>query len=70
MLKIKDNFPFFTLDKDIVGEKYTSKINKISKYLKKNKSDYLLLIMDRSRFFYYVLVLDQFAASKKGSSNC
>jgi Xaa-Pro aminopeptidase len=41
--KIKDNFPFFTLDKDIVGEKYTSKINKISKYLKKNKSDYLFV---------------------------
>ena len=33
--KIKDDFPFFTLNKDIVGENYTSKINKISKYLKK-----------------------------------
>jgi len=41
--KIKDNFPFFTLNKDIVGESYTSKINKISKYLKKNKSDYLFV---------------------------
>tara|TARA_B100000965_G_scaffold358800_1_gene338465 strand:+ start:61 stop:1755 length:1695 start_codon:yes stop_codon:yes gene_type:complete len=41
--KIKDNFPFFSLNKDIVGESYTSKINKISKYLKKNKSDYLFV---------------------------
>ena len=41
--KIKDNFPFFILNKDIVGESYTSKINKISKYLKKNKSDYLFV---------------------------
>ena len=41
--KVKDNFPFFTLGRDIVGESYTSKINKISKYLKKNKSDYLFV---------------------------
>ena len=41
--KIKNNFPFFTLNKNIVGENYTSKINKISKYLKKNKSDYLFI---------------------------
>ena len=41
--KIKDNFTFFPLGKDIVGESYTSKINKISKYLKKNKSDYLFV---------------------------
>ena len=41
--KIKDNFPFFTLDKYIVGETYTSKINKISEYLKKNKADYLFV---------------------------
>ena len=41
--KIKDNFPFFTLNKNIVGESSTSKINKISKYLKKNKSDYLFI---------------------------
>ena len=41
--KIKDNFPFFTLSKNVVGENYTSKINKISKYLKKNKSDYLFI---------------------------
>ena len=41
--KIKDDFPFFSLSKNIVGESYTSKINKISKYLKKNKSDYLFI---------------------------
>ena len=41
--KIKDNFPFFTLSKNVVGESYVSKINKISKYLKKNKSDYLFI---------------------------
>ncbi|WP_435148494.1 M24 family metallopeptidase [Candidatus Pelagibacter bacterium nBUS_32] len=41
--KIKDDFPFFTLNKNIVGESYTSKINKISKYLKKNRSDYLFI---------------------------
>ena len=31
------------MNKDIVGENYTSKINKISKYLKRNKSDYLFI---------------------------
>ena len=41
--KIKDDFPFFTLNKKIVGESYSTKINKISKYLKKNKSDYLFI---------------------------
>tara|TARA_B100001173_G_scaffold115042_1_gene99724 strand:+ start:480 stop:2174 length:1695 start_codon:yes stop_codon:yes gene_type:complete len=41
--KINDNFPFYSLNKNIVGENYTSKINKISKYLKKNKSDYLFI---------------------------
>ena len=41
--KVKDNFPFFSLGKDIVGESCNSKINKISKYLKKNKSDYLFV---------------------------
>jgi Xaa-Pro aminopeptidase len=35
--------PFFSLNKDIVGESHKSKINKISKYLKKNKSDYLFV---------------------------
>ncbi|MDA7573332.1 aminopeptidase P family protein [Candidatus Pelagibacter sp.] len=41
--KINDSFPFFSLKKNIVGENYTSKIDKISKYLKKNKSDYLFV---------------------------
>ena len=41
--KVSDNFPFFSLDKSIVGESYNSKINKISKYLKKNKSDFLFI---------------------------
>ena len=41
--KIKDDFPFYKLNKNIVGENYTSKIDKISKYLKKNKSDYLFV---------------------------
>ena len=41
--KIKDNFSFFSLNKNIVGESSASKINQISKYLKKNKSDYLFV---------------------------
>ena len=41
--KIKENFPFFSLNSNIVGEDSTSKINKISKYLIKNKSDYLFV---------------------------
>ena len=41
--KINNNFPFFSLKKNIVGESYISKINKISNYLKKNKSDYLFV---------------------------
>ena len=41
--KISDNFPFFSLNKNIVGETHSSKISKITKYLKKNKSDYLLV---------------------------
>ena len=41
--KIDDNFPFFSLNKNIVGETHSSKINKITKYLKKNRSDYLLV---------------------------
>jgi Xaa-Pro aminopeptidase len=43
MEKINDNFPFFSLNKNIVGESRNSKINKISKYLKKNNSDYLFV---------------------------
>ena len=41
--KINEGIPFFSLNKNIVGENYNSKINKISKYLKKNKSDYLFV---------------------------
>ncbi len=41
--RIKNDFPFFRLSKNIVGENYISKINKISKYLKRNKSDYLFV---------------------------
>ena len=43
--KQKKNFsiPFFSLDKKIVGESVNSKINKISKYLKKNKADYIFI---------------------------
>ncbi len=35
--------PFFSVDKNIIGESASSKINKISKYLKKNKSDYIFI---------------------------
>ena len=35
--------PFFSLNKNVVGESINSKINKISKYLKKNKSDYIFV---------------------------
>ncbi len=41
--KINDNSPFFSLNKNIVGETHSSKINKITKYLKKNNFDYLLV---------------------------
>ncbi|MDC3186631.1 aminopeptidase P family protein [Candidatus Pelagibacter sp.] len=41
--KINDKSPFFHLDKNIVGESRNSKLNKISKYLKKNKSDFLFI---------------------------
>tara|TARA_B100000575_G_scaffold3594_1_gene2710 strand:- start:532 stop:2226 length:1695 start_codon:yes stop_codon:yes gene_type:complete len=41
--KINPSIPFFSLNKNIVGENLTSKINKISKYLKKNKSDYIFV---------------------------
>ena len=37
------NIPFFSLNQNIVGESVNSKINKISKYLKKNKSDYIFI---------------------------
>ncbi len=35
--------PFFSLDKNIVGESVNSKLSKISNYLKKNKSDYIFI---------------------------
>ena len=35
--------PFFSLDKSIVGESVNSKLNKITHYLKKNKSDYIFI---------------------------
>ena len=41
--KISDNAQFYSLKKNVVGESSTSKINKISNYLKKNKSDYLFI---------------------------
>ncbi|WP_440914355.1 M24 family metallopeptidase [Candidatus Pelagibacter sp.] len=42
-LKIHTYKPFFSLDKNIVGESINSKLNKITKYLKKNKSDYIFI---------------------------
>ncbi len=42
-IKINDIYPFFHLDKSIVGESRSSKLNKISKHLIKNKSDYLFI---------------------------
>ena len=41
--KIKDSFPFFSLNKNIVGESSNSKLNKITNYLKKNKADYIFI---------------------------
>ena len=43
--KQKENnlFPFYSLNKNIVGESKVSKINKISRYIKKNKSDYIFI---------------------------
>tara|TARA_B110000444_G_scaffold255576_1_gene290219 strand:- start:4177 stop:5871 length:1695 start_codon:yes stop_codon:yes gene_type:complete len=41
--KINDSFPFFSLNKNIIGESFSSKLNKISNYLKKNKSDYIFV---------------------------
>ncbi len=37
------NIPFFSLNKNIVGESANSKINKISNYLKKVKSDFIFI---------------------------
>ncbi len=41
--KKNTSFPFFSLDKSIVGESVNSKLNKITNYLKKNKSDYIFI---------------------------
>ena len=41
--KVIDTFPFFHLNNNIVGESKNSKLNKISKFLIKNKSDYLFI---------------------------
>ena len=41
--KINETHQFFSLKKNIVGESKVSKLNKISKYLVKNKSDYLFV---------------------------
>ena len=43
--KQKSSFstPFFSLNKNITGESINSKINKISKYLKKKKTDYIFI---------------------------
>ncbi len=42
-LRNKKTIPFFSLSTKIVGESVNSKINKISNYLKKNKSDYIFI---------------------------
>ena len=41
--KDKSSIPFYSLDNNIVGESISSKINKISKYLKKINSDYIFV---------------------------
>ncbi len=41
--KVNDNFLFFSLNKNIVGESHSSKIKKISKYLREKNSDYLFV---------------------------
>ena len=41
--KVNDTHPFFHLNKNIVGESQNSKLNKISRYLKKNNSDFLFI---------------------------
>ncbi len=37
------SIPFFSLNKNIVGESVNSKLNKIAKYLKKNRSDHIFI---------------------------
>ena len=41
--KIGFSNPFFSLNKNITGESMDSKINRISKYLRKNKVDYIFI---------------------------
>ena len=41
--KINDKSTFYSLDKNIVGETSKSKINRISKFIKKNKCDYIFI---------------------------
>ena len=41
--KINNSNSFFSLDKKITGESSNSKLNKISNYLKKNKSDFIFI---------------------------
>ncbi len=41
--KVNDTHSFFHLNKNIVGETRNSKLTKVSRYLKKNKSDYLFI---------------------------
>ncbi len=41
--RIEDSSPFFSLNKNIVGESSNSKLNKITKFLKKNKSDFIFI---------------------------
>ena len=41
--KNNDLFKFFSLKKNIVGEDSNSKLSKISKYLRSNKSDYIFI---------------------------
>ena len=41
--KVNDTFPFFHLNKNIIGESKNSKLDKISKFLIKNKSDYMFI---------------------------
>ncbi len=38
-----NTIPFFSLNKSVVGESVNSKLNQITNYLKKNKSDYIFI---------------------------
>ena len=41
--KISSSIPFFSLNKNIVGESIISKVKRISQYLKQNRSDYIFI---------------------------